>query len=149
MSVDQNKLILTLMPKVMADIGSIEKKSKNSYQGYDYRSIEDTLAACQAVFIKNNITVVPSTHDNCLEGGNISFTMGITFYAPDGSCISASTFVAGPVQKGGFQASGAAYSYGFKEIIFKTFCVPVKQEDADRIKPVDSGSSVVKAVGRI
>lgn len=133
--------IYKLMPLIMRDIGAIEKHDTNNHQKYKYRSIEDTLAACQPVFIKHGVTIIPAVEGCTFGERGLSGTYKLTFVAPDGSSITASTFIAGEPAGKGFQVSGAAYSYAFKEIIFKTFSVPVEQEDGDRLEPAPKGKA--------
>lgn len=134
-------LIYSLMPKLMGQIGEIAKGHKNSAMGYAYRSIEDVLARCQRVFIDNGITVSPNIRNEAIEGGVFRYVLDVMFVAPDGSYITGSTLVFGKLSNSGVQQSGAAYSYAFKEVIFKTFVVPVQQEDGDRDEGQDDSYS--------
>jgi len=128
--------ILQVWPDLMQDIGAIEKSQYNSYEKFQFRGIEDTMAVCQPVFIKHKVAAVPSVEE-CLYNETISYTLNVRFIAQDGSWLEASTFVGGgsSAKAGGkkaFQMAGQAYSYAWKELIWKTFVSPVKQEDPDR-----------------
>jgi hypothetical protein len=133
----QVPLIHALMPRLMAGIGAIEKGNRNEHQKYQYRSIEDTLAACQSVFVAHGVAVLPNVEShNVSENGTVSVVYSLTFVASDGSSVKASTLVFGKSPMQGFQSAGAVFSYAWKELIFKTFSVPVTQDgDADRGEP--------------
>lgn len=123
--------IYKLMPKVMAAIGAVEKDKKNDHNKYGYRSVEATMEACQKAFIEHGVTLVPRIESAVEVGGMMVVTYSIEFFAPDSSSVKPTVAIIGKPSHTGFQNGGAIYSYAFKEIMFKTFSIPVEQEDVD------------------
>lgn len=131
--------IYRLIPKVMADVGVIEKASKNASQGYKFRGIDDVMGAFQPVLAKHQIFFVPEvvsatqTDRESKNGGTLiytSLTVAYTFYAPDGSFVRA--VVVGEAMDSGDKSSNKAMSAALKYALLQVFCVPVEaQDDAD------------------
>nr|MDQ3012932.1 ERF family protein [Acidobacteriota bacterium] len=55
--------IYELIPKVMAEVGAIEKARRNEQQKYFFRGIDDVLAAFQPVLAKHRVFYVPEVLD--------------------------------------------------------------------------------------
>jgi len=125
--------IYTLIPKVMAEIGSIGKDQKNSFQGYNFRGIDDVYNAVAPALVKYGVFVVPEVievHEEHVETikGKASFSVRMTvkhtFYAPDGSSVSATT--RGEAMDTGDRATSKSHTDAYKQAIFKTFCIPTE-----------------------
>lgn len=139
--------IYELIPKVMADVGAIEKARRNEQQKYFFRGIDDVLAAFQPVLAKHRVFYVPEVLDKDVteretkSGSTLIYTtlaVAYTFYAPDGSSIRA--VVVGEAMDSGDKSSNKAMSAALKYALLQIFCVPTEaNEDADaqthEIKP--------------
>ena len=134
-----NQQIYQLIPKVMADVGAIEKARRNEQQKYYFRGIDDVLAAFQPVLAKHQIFYVPEvlekevTERESASNRTLIYTtltVAYTFYAPDGSNIRA--VVVGEAMDSGDKSSNKAMSAALKYALLQIFCVPTEaNEDAD------------------
>lgn len=142
----QAEQIYALMNKVMADIGAVPKGQRNAAQGYNFRGIDDALAAVQPVLVKHGIILVPeviasdvrdaSIGKNATPGARVVLTVKHTFFAPDGSSVSAVTVGEGLDTSD--KACNKAMSGAFKYAIFETFCIPTDEQachDSDHESP--------------
>lgn len=131
--------IFELIPKVMADVGAIEKAHRNEQQKYYFRGIDDVFAAFQPVLAKHKIFYVPEVLDKTVaereSASNrvliyTTLTVAYTFYAPDGSNVRA--VVVGEAMDSGDKSSNKAMSAALKYALLQIFCVPTEaNEDAD------------------
>lgn len=131
----------------MADIGAIGKTTKNTQQGFMYRGVDAVMNALQPAMLQNHIFVVPKVLEQTREertstrGGTLIYSIlriEFTFYAEDGSSISAT--VIGEGMDSGDKASNKAMSVAFKYACFQVFCIPteeMKDPDAEchEVKP--------------
>jgi hypothetical protein len=139
--------IYELIPKVMAEVGAIEKARRNEQQKYFFRGIDDVFAAFQPVLAKHRVFYVPEVLDKDVteretkSGSTLIYTtlaVAYTFYAPDGSNVRA--VVVGEAMDSGDKSSNKAMSAALKYALLQIFCVPTEaNEDADaqthEIKP--------------
>jgi len=131
--------IYELMPKVMADVGAIEKGRKNTQQNYAFRGIDDVLSAFQPVLAKHQVFFIPEVlnkevTDRESKSGNVliytTLQVAYTFYAPDGSSVRA--VVVGEAMDSADKSSNKAMSAALKYALLQIFCVPTEaNEDAD------------------
>jgi hypothetical protein len=148
-----NAQIYELIPKVMAEVGVIEKARRNEQQKYFFRGIDDVLAAFQPVLAKHRIFYIPEVLDKDVteretkSGATLIYTtlaVAYTFYAPDGSNVRA--VVVGEAMDSGDKSSNKAMSAALKYALLQIFCVPTEaNEDADaqshEIKPKAASAS--------
>lgn len=139
------KNIYETISAVMAEIGSIGKESRNSQQGFMYRGIDAVMNAINPALIKHKLFVVPEVLSQRREerqtakGGNLIYsvcTIKYTFYAEDGSSVSAT--VIGEGMDSGDKATNKAMSVAFKYACFQVFCIPteeMKDPDAETMPP--------------
>ena len=115
------KNIYETISAVMAEIGSIGKESRNSQQGFMYRGIDAVMNAINPALIKHKLFVVPEVLSQRREerqtakGGNLIYsvcTIKYTFYAEDGSSVSAT--VIGEGMDSGDKATNKAMRVAFK-----------------------------------
>ena len=139
--------IYELIPKVMADIGAIQKNRKNEQQKYNFRGIEDFYFGAHPAFVKHGIFCVPKvTKHECLtfekqnyEGKSTTWrhvTVEVThqFCAPDGSHVDVVTV--GEGLDNSDKATNKAMSGAMKYALIELFCVPTQDiEDSDRNSP--------------
>ena len=116
---------------VMNDLGAVGKTSKNQQQGFMYRGIDAVMNAINPALVKNKVFVVPEILEQRREerqsarGGTLIYsicTIRYTFYAEDGSNVSAT--VIGEGMDSGDKATNKAMSIAFKYACFQVFCIP-------------------------
>jgi len=119
---------------VMADVGAVGKKNKNTQQNFMYRGIDAVMNALQPALIKNKVFVVPTVlseereERNTTKGGVLFYTrlrIKYTFYAEDGSYITAE--VIGEAMDSGDKATNKAMSIAYKYACFQVFCIPTEE----------------------
>jgi ERF superfamily len=127
----------------------IAKSSKNTFQKFNYRSVDSTIAAANAIFSEVGIIAVPSVSDSVWlirevptspDKVRIDFTLQanytFTFYAEDGSYVCSSNIPAANTGQDDSKLAGQVLSYAYKEALFKTFSIPVEgTEDTDNLDP--------------
>ena len=135
-------LIYELIPKVMAEVGAIEKSRKNAQQGYSFRGIDDVFAAFHGPLSKHGVFYLPEVLDKTVterqtkSGGTLiytSLTIAYTFFASDGSNVRA--VVVGEAMDSADKSSNKAMSAALKYALLQIFCVPVQMDDADAETP--------------
>lgn len=137
--------IFELIPKVMAEVGVIEKNKKNAQQGFKFRGIDDVCAAVQPAMIKHQIFYAPEVLDSrtvdreSKSGNPLIYTylkVAYTFYAPDGSSFRVVTV--GEAMDSADKSSNKAMSAALKYALLQLFCVPTEaldDADADSLEP--------------
>ena len=130
----KKKNIYETIALVMAEIGAIGKDSKNLQQNFMYRGIDAVMNAINPALIKHKLFVVPEVLEQIREerqtsrGGNLIYSVckiKYTFYAEDGSSISAT--VIGEGMDSGDKATNKAMSVAFKYACFQVFCIPTEE----------------------
>ena len=140
------------MNAVMEDCGFIGKDSKNLQQGYKFRGIDAVLNALNPAFRKNKVFVVPTVLEQTREerttakGGLLIYsvvTCKYTFYAEDGSSVSAT--VIGEGMDSGDKATNKAMSAAFKYACFQAFCIPTEEmKDSEDDDPQPAPKAVTR-----
>lgn len=139
--------IYQLIPKVMADIGSVGKDRRNEQQRYAFRGIEDMYHAAQPAMVKHGIFCAPEvierevyrfekTNDSGKSTTWLHVALKVThrFYAEDGSNVSVTTW--GEGLDNSDKATNKAMSGAMKYALIELFCVPTADvEDSDRTSP--------------
>lgn len=134
----------------MKEIGAIGKDSKNITQGFMFRGIDAVMNAINPALVKNKIFIVPEVLEQTREertntkGTTLLYSIikvKYTFYAEDGSSISAT--VIGEGMDTGDKATNKAMSIAFKYACFQVFCIPTEEmKDADyeshEVEPIKS-----------
>lgn len=123
--------IYEAITKVMADVESIGKNKKNTFQGYVFRGIDDMYNAIHPALVKNGVFCCPQvvkaeSFEIRKTKGNeeqINFRVLLTvnhkFYAHDGSFIEVITLGEGidTSDKASNKAMSAAMKYAFIELL--------------------------------
>jgi hypothetical protein len=121
------------MLALMNDVGAIEK-TRDSFQKYKYRGIDDALTALQPLLIKHGVVLMPH-YISCNvqpageKGYLASTTLNLTWVDTDTgeSLQTAFPGVGYDVSdKGMYKAMAGAFKYA----IFQTLCIPT-EEDKD------------------
>lgn len=136
--------IFELIPKVMAEIGAIEKTRNNTQgQGYKFRGIDDVYAAVHAPFSKYGIFVAPEVLEHQREervsksGGTLIYSIlkiKFSFYAEDGSFFPVVTM--GEAMDSGDKSCNKAMSVALKYAVIQVFSIPtIEDKDPENHSP--------------
>lgn len=139
-------MIYTAIAEMVGEIGAISKDKRNTQgTGYNYRGIDDVMNALNPLLAKHKVFIVPEALEKSREerasrsGGNLIFTsitMRYTFYAVDGSSVSA--VVIGEGMDSGDKSTNKAMAVAMKYAMFQVFCIPTEEmtdPDADTPPP--------------
>jgi hypothetical protein len=135
---------------VMQDIGAVGKNQRNTTQGFMFRGIDAVMNAISPALIKHKVFVVPEILEQSREerttakGTQLIYSIcriKYTFYAEDGSSVSAITI--GEGMDSGDKATNKAMAIAFKYACFQVFCIPTEE----MVDP-DSESPEVKGAGK-
>ena len=128
---------------VMKIINAIGKDRKNSIQNFNYRGIDDVMNELHGALSECGVFVVPEvlkeerSTGKSKNGGELYYTrltIRFTFYAADGSSVSAT--VIGEAMDSGDKASNKALSVGLKYAMLQVFCIPTEDDkDPDAVSP--------------
>ena len=133
--------IYSAISAVMADIGAVGKNDYNQIQKFKFRGIDAVMNALYPALVKNHVFVVPEILEQTREertskqGANLIYSIckiKYTFYADDGSNISAITI--GEGMDSGDKATNKAMAIALKYAFFQVFCIPTEEmtdPDAD------------------
>ena len=119
---------------IMKEVGAISKSKKNQQQGFMYRGIDDVMNALQPALINHGVFVTPEILEQTREertskqGGNLIYSVckiKYTFYADDGSSVSATTI--GEGMDSGDKATNKAMAIALKYAFFQVFCIPTEE----------------------
>ena len=137
---------------IMSEGYTITKDKRNQKQGFMYRGIDDVMNTFQPLLAKHHVFAVPEVlkcerqERTMYKDGKPSgillysmLTMRYTFYAEDGSSVSA--VVIGEGMDSGDKASNKAMSVAMKYAMFQVFCIPTEEMvDPDAETPPASKS---------
>jgi hypothetical protein len=143
----KSKLIHKQMIAIMNDVGAIKKDKKNgSALKYAFRGIDDVYNSLHSVMAKHKVYSVPEVINQVHEerrskaGASLIYrvlTIKYTFYAEDGSSVSAT--VVGEGMDSGDKASNKAMSVADKYCLVQAFKIPVSDMvDPDSETPPES-----------
>jgi hypothetical protein len=150
------KNIFETISAVMGEIGAVGKDSKNQQQGFMFRGIDAVMNAINPALVKYHLFIVPEILEQTREervnskGTTLIYSIckiKYTFYAEDGSSISAT--VIGEGMDSGDKATNKAMSIAFKYAAFQVFCIPTEEmvdPDAEchEVKPKQNKASKPK-----
>ena len=131
-----------LLPKVMADIGAIEKLQRNKSQNFNFRGIDDALSHCNPVLAKHGVSVSVSVREYktaTAEQKNkdgyvqhvtrVSLLMAVSFMGGDGSIVE--NVLAGEAMDYADKATNKAMAAAFKYGMFFGLVIPVERQSID------------------
>lgn len=119
------------MSKILSDLEGIAKSRRNQQQGYSFRGIDDFFNAAHPLLAQYGVFVTPDYEilredERPTSRGGTLFVVKLkgtfTFYATDGSTVTASTI--GEGMDSGDKASNKAMSAAYKYALMQAFCVP-------------------------
>lgn len=139
----ETKLIYQLIPKVMQEVGAIGKSGFNSFDKYNFRSIEDIYNALQPALSKNGIFIVPRVLDSKentvqtkagADQVRIKVKVEYQVCASDGSSI-VSIFEGEGIDRSD-KATNKAMQASFKFMCSQLFCLAFEgMDDSDKESP--------------
>ena len=130
----ETPLIYKAISEAMKACDAVGKDSKNPQQGYKYRGIDAVMNAINPALTKAQIFAAPEVLEVTREdrkttkGNDIIYSVAkvkYTFYAPDGSNVSAT--VIGEGMDSGDKSMNKAMSAAFKYALFQVFCIPTEE----------------------
>jgi hypothetical protein len=122
----------------MSEVGVVGKSRKNTGQGYQFRGLDDVVAAVQPVLAANGVLVVPRVIEREREEfktakGGAMFSVRLlvehSFFAPDGSSVICTTL--GEAMDSGDKASNKAMSAALKYALTETLMIPTYEAERD------------------
>lgn len=124
---------------VMASVGAVGKSRKNLQGGgYQYRGIDDVMAAVQPCMAEHGLVCVPRVVEREREhittnkgSGMVSVRLLVehTFYGPDGTSVVCTTI--GEAFDSGDKASNKAMAVALKYALTETLMIPTYEADRD------------------
>lgn len=147
-----NALIYQKMANVYKEVEAIAKTKNNAGDlKYPFRGIDDVYNTLHKVFAKEGIFLVPETISSGVEpitsksgsnGFHIISRIKFTFYAEDGSSVSAIS--EGEAIDYGDKATSKSQSMAIKYALLQTFMIPTEDtEDGDATTPEATKKSAV------
>ena len=127
--------IYLAMVNVMRDIDPIAKSNRNQAQGFNFRGIDDIYNELNSVMANHGVFSMPEVLGATQKevptksGGVMQYeclTMKYTFYAVDGSNVSAIVYGVG--SDTGDKAANKAMAIAHKYALLQAFCIPTKEE---------------------
>lgn len=131
-------LIYGRMAKIQAAVGAVGKTKRNPQQGYQYRGVDDVMAALQSVMAEHGVFCVPDvveserTIGQTKNGGTMVTTVmkvRHTFYAEDGSSVVAVTI--GEASDMSDKSANKAMSAALKYALTGAYLIPTYEVDRD------------------
>ena len=150
----QAPMIYVAFCNVMRDIGAVGKNQKNIQQNFMFRGIDAVMNAINPALIKHRVFAVPEILEQTREertsrnGGQLIYSIcriKYTFYAEDGSSVSAITI--GEGMDSGDKATNKAMAIAFKYACFQVFCIPTEEiidPDAESPEVMGKGKKTTK-----
>lgn len=137
----ETKLIYTAIPAIIAEVGPVGKTTKNTQQGYMYRSADDICDALHDALGKHGVFATCKIED--LQRGERASKSGgglqlatlkavYTFHAKDGSSVS--TEAIGEGMDSGDKVMNKAMTAAYKYALIQVFAM-MGHEDSERDSP--------------
>ena len=142
-------MIHAAMAAAFANIRGVGKDGYNPGQKFHFRSIDDVAAAAKAALEAEGVYIAPNyeilTTNDTGKGMHIFVKGHFTFYAKDGSCVTACAI--GEGRDSYDKATNKAMSAAFKYALLQTFCIGDPNDEGDaQSAPVET--AVRKTPGR-
>lgn len=133
-----------LIPKIMAEVGAVGKNARNPQQGYQYRAVDDVVAALNPVMAEHGVFVAPRVTDWAISQVSVGqkgtqmfhavLAVEHKFYAPDGSFVETRTV--GEATDTGDKAANKAMASAYKYALTETFAIPTSDaKDTEQNHP--------------
>lgn len=125
--------------EVMKDVGAVRKAEFNSHQKFPFRGIDAVINAVSPAFRQHGVFCTPTVLESIYESvqvgqnrttmGHARITVQYTFYAHDGSSVSAT--VSAESMDSGDKATAKAFSVAYRTALLQTLCLPTDEQDPD------------------
>lgn len=131
--------VFEALSKVMGDVQSIGKNSRNPQQGFAFRGIDAVMDAVGPALRKHGVLCLPIVHKLDHESyetrsgtsmRNVTVQTEWVFYGPDGSSVSAATY--GEASDAGDKAVTKAQSVAYRTVLLQALCIPTGDPDPDQ-----------------
>lgn len=126
-------MIHAAMAAAFANIRGVGKDGYNPGQKFHFRSIDDVAAAAKAALEAQGVYIAPNyeilTTNDTGKGMHIFVKGHFTFYAKDGSCVTACAI--GEGRDSYDKATNKAMSAAFKYALLQTFCIGDPADEGD------------------
>jgi len=126
-------MIHAAMAAAFANIRGVGKDGYNPGQKFHFRSIDDVAAAAKAALEAEGVYIAPNyeilTTNDTGKGMHIFVKGHFTFYAKDGSCVTACAI--GEGRDSYDKATNKAMSAAFKYALLQTFCIGDPNDEGD------------------
>lgn len=139
--------IYKAIAEVLKDVGAVGKDSKNTFDKYNYRSIDAVMNAMHPAMANHGVFVSPEVLEMTREerqsnnGNTLIYSVAkvkYTFYTEDGSSVTAT--VIGEGMDRGDKSINKAMSAAFKYALFQVFCIPTEEMvDSEAESPAVEG----------
>ena len=149
--------IYQTMINVMGEVDVIKKQNYNKIQKFNFRGIDDVYNVLHPICVKHGLFSVPtkvfdfsSELKQTANGGSLNFrlfTVEFTFYAADGSSITAQVRAEG--MDGGDKATSKALATAHKYALIQAFAIPTEDSanndpDYSSVDTVPDGTKMDK-----
>ena len=132
------QLIFKKMAQVMADTKSVPKAGRNASQGFNFRTVDDTVQSVNSAMTKHGVVMIPNvlsaTYDTETSAKGSTVTtchvlVAYQFFAEDGSMVEMT--MAGEGKDHGDKATSKSLSMALKYGLFQAFLIPTGDPDPD------------------
>lgn len=130
--------IVQALASVMADVGAVAKKGRNTHQNFNFRGIDAVVNAVSPALREHGVVVAPTLLDKEVRESrtakgavmsNVYVTVRYDFHGPAGDSISAT--VAAESFDSGDKATAKAMSVAFRTALLQTLALPTDEPDPD------------------
>lgn len=130
--------IVQALTAVMADVGAVAKKDRNTHANFNFRGIDAVVNACSPALRAAGVVVVPDVLSCAYElvqttTGKPSTACRVqvayTFHGPAGDSIR--TTVIGEAWDSGDKAAPKAMSVAFRTALLQALCLPTDETEPD------------------
>ncbi len=130
--------IYEALSRVMGEVQSISKDSRNQSQNFNFRGIDAVLNAVGPAFRKHRVIVVPvkvkaESENYATKSGtamkNVTLTVTFRFYGPGGDWVEAQA--RGEAADSGDKATPKAHSVALRTVLLQALCIPTDEPDPD------------------
>lgn len=130
--------LVSLLHKVMADVGAVKKGERNTQQNFNFRGVDAVVNAVSPALKEHGVIVVPRVLTERREvittsAGKpmnyVAVTVEYTYYGPAGDSITGSAL--GAAFDSGDKAEPKAMSVAYRVFLLQSLCLPTDEPDVD------------------
>ena len=130
--------VVEALSRVMRDVQSISKDSRNTQQNFNFRGVDAVVNAVGPVLREHGVVVVPveanfederyNTKSGTAMRG-VTVTIRFRFYGPKGDYIDACAM--GEASDAGDKSIPKAHSVAYRTLLLQALCIPTDEPDPD------------------